>query len=100
MENKSDDDVAREKAMSRILDLAIRKRRRMSRRKKGYNLRNDFLQTRLISSLCSDIKRILELREKRRKAAEHYLKDLLLSWISLMACVLVIKAILVLYCIY
>ncbi|KAL6725254.1 hypothetical protein Aduo_007319 [Ancylostoma duodenale] len=77
MECKSDDDVAREEAMSRILDLAIRKRHRMSRRKKGYNLRNDFLQTRLIGTLCSDLKKILELREKRRKAAELYLKDLL-----------------------
>ncbi|EYC06267.1 hypothetical protein Y032_0077g1113 [Ancylostoma ceylanicum] len=77
MECKSDDDVAREEAMSRILDLAIRKRRRMNRRKKGYNLRNDFLQTRLIGTLCSDLKKILELREKRRKAAELYLKDLL-----------------------
>ncbi|KAK6745287.1 hypothetical protein RB195_011797 [Necator americanus] len=79
MEDNSDDDVIREEMMSRILELAIKKRRRMNRRKRGYSLRNDFLQARLISTLCSDIKQILELREKRRKIAELYLKDLLLS---------------------
>ncbi|CAJ0597169.1 unnamed protein product [Cylicocyclus nassatus] len=76
-ESDYDDEMMREKTMSRILDLAIRKRRRMKRRKRGYSLRDDFLQTRLISTLCSNLKEIMEQREKRRKAAEYYLKDLL-----------------------
>ncbi|KHJ89329.1 hypothetical protein OESDEN_10850 [Oesophagostomum dentatum] len=75
----TDDDLKSEETMTRILEIAIRKRRRLKRCKRGYSLHDDFLQTRLISTLCSRIKQILDLREKRRKAAEFYLKDLLVS---------------------
>ncbi|PIO72315.1 hypothetical protein TELCIR_05764 [Teladorsagia circumcincta] len=75
-EDELEDDMTREQMLSRILDLALRKRRGQSRRKKGYNLRKDILQTRLIRFLSGDIKKILMIREKRRSRAEGYLKGL------------------------
>ncbi|VDL73766.1 unnamed protein product [Nippostrongylus brasiliensis] len=70
------DDFAKETTMSKILDMALQKRRGQGRRKKGFDLRKHFLQTQLIRTLSSDINKILTSREKRRRAAQLYLKDL------------------------
>uniref|UniRef100_A0A7I4YF80 30S ribosomal protein S15 n=1 Tax=Haemonchus contortus TaxID=6289 RepID=A0A7I4YF80_HAECO len=75
-DDELEDEVTREKMMSRILNLALQKKRGQSRRKKGYNLRKDILQIRLIRFLSGDIRKTLMIREKRRSRAEGYLKGL------------------------
>ncbi|KAK6034374.1 hypothetical protein COOONC_28116 [Cooperia oncophora] len=75
-DDELEDDMTREEMLTRVLDLALRKRRGQSRRKRSSNLRKDILQTRLIRFLSCDIKKILMIREKRRSLAQGYLKGL------------------------
>ncbi|KJH50359.1 hypothetical protein DICVIV_03487 [Dictyocaulus viviparus] len=63
----TDNDLEREEALSWLLELAMRKRRRMIDSKSGYNFRTDFLQKRFIDQLSDDILRIWDERKNRSK---------------------------------